>query len=266
MARVFIIGAGVAGCTAAYTLAENGVDVILIEKSDAIGGKARSYGCKAIDKCQNCGVCLTGGLWKRVLDNPRIKCKANFEIVDIKGCPGNFEVFAGSLIDPGDKISENNIDAIIVCTGFEVDTKHYSSHLHINISGSAGIITGDRLETMMQSRTDTVLFDTALLDTAPEGVAFIQCVSSRDINESGIYCSRVCCSYTTRIAKVIRSYYPECEIVFFYMELQNVAPGDYYSGLCELDIEFIKCRPVKVSGGKPAVIEYEDRSGGAYGQ
>jgi len=51
MARVLIVGAGVAGCTVAYTLAEHGALVTLLEKSDTIGGKVRTYGCKATDKC-----------------------------------------------------------------------------------------------------------------------------------------------------------------------------------------------------------------------
>ena len=41
--RVAIIGAGIAGCTAARTLIENGVnDVIILEATDRIGGRVRT--------------------------------------------------------------------------------------------------------------------------------------------------------------------------------------------------------------------------------
>jgi len=115
------------------------------------------------------------------------------------------------------------------------------------------------LEELMLGRTGSKLFESIPgFKTAPNSIAFIQCLGSRDDNEGGLYCSRVCCSYSTRAAKVIRSYYPECEIVFFYMELQNVEAGNYFAGLRELGVEFIKCRPLKISSGTPITIEYDD--------
>ena len=41
MAHVLVIGAGVSGCTAAYTLADRGVEVTLVEKANNIGGRVR---------------------------------------------------------------------------------------------------------------------------------------------------------------------------------------------------------------------------------
>jgi len=243
MAHVLVIGAGVAGCTVAYTLAERGVSVTLIEKAAQIGGKVRKYGCKATSKCQNCGVCLTVGLWDKV---------SNHENIDIRQGDGPSVLRTVPLSPLRD-------DAIVICTGFESQTLPggFSSHLHIN--NTTGIITGTQLEELMQSRTSTGIFEnTPNIKQTPKSIAFIQCVGSRDLNEGGLYCSRVCCSYSTRAAKVIRSYFPECKIVFFYMELQNVESGDYYKSLRELDVEFIKCRPLKVTGGTPVAVEYDD--------
>jgi len=148
----------------------------------------------------------------------------------------------------------DKIEAIVVSTGFDSQHDVFSAHLHIdNADGFDRIMTGSKLEELMLERTRTGMFE-----HAPKSVAFLQCTGSRDKNESGLYCSRVCCSYSTRAAKVIRSYYPECEIVFFYMELQNVESGDFYAGLQELGIEFIKSRPSKIIGGLPVIIEYDD--------
>ena len=250
MANVLVVGAGISGCTVAYTLAECGVKVSLLEKSGEIGGKVRKYGCKAVEKCQNCGVCLTVGLWDKVEGHD------NIEIIKEQG-------------GQGDRCF---VDAVVISTGFEnqVIPTGFSSHLHI--SGTVGIITGTQLEELMLGRTATGLFEGSdILERVPNSIAFIQCVGSRDLNEGGLYCSRVCCSYSTRAAKVIRRYYPECEIVFFYMELQSVEAGNYFAGLRELGMEFIKCRPLKISGGAPAsngdsgssvVIEYDDPTSG----
>ena len=238
MAHVLVIGAGVAGCTVAYTLAERGVDVTLVEKSPFIGGKVRLYGCKSVEnKCQNCGVCLTTNLWKSV---------ENHESIIIKHGGTSWE---------GEKR-----DATVICTGFDNLQNCFSSHLHFDCFGnSPGLITGTQLEELLLQRTRKELFENLPgITDIPKSVAFIQCAGSRDVNEGGMYCSKVCCSYSTRSAKVIRSYYPDCEIVFFYMELQNVEPGNFYAGLCDLGIKFIKCRPLKITGSSPLTVEYDD--------
>jgi len=246
--RVLVIGAGISGCTVAYTLANQGSEVILIESTGNIGGKVRSYGCKAIEKCQNCGVCLTVGLWNKVSAHQNINILTNTNVKDITGNPGDFAVI---IADSQTEQRLDGIDVIIISTGFESQTNGISSHLHIEDTN--GLITGTQLEELMLGRTRSGLFD-----KAPRSIAFIKCLGSRDQHEGGLYCSRVCCSYSTRSAKVIRSYYPDCEIVFFYMELQNVEAGDYYSGLREMGMEFIKCRPINVYGGTPATVEYDD--------
>jgi len=241
----------------ACALADQGVEVTLVEKMHAIGGRIRSYGCKVAPKCQNCGVCLTGGLWSKVIDHTGIRVFTDADIEDVTGAPGNFSV---RILDGSEKRTLEGIDAIVVSTGFDSQPGGLSAHLHIK--GSAGLITGTQLEELILSRTRSKLFE-----VAPNSVAFIQCLGSRDENEGGLYCSRVCCSYSTRTAKVIRSYCPECEIVFFYMELQNVESGDYFAGLRELGMEFIKCRPLKITGStsvttaggsSPVVVEYDD--------
>ncbi|MBW1991565.1 MAG: CoB--CoM heterodisulfide reductase iron-sulfur subunit A family protein, partial [Deltaproteobacteria bacterium] len=55
---------------------------------------------------------------------------------------------------------------------------------------------------------------------APFRVAFIQCVGSRDRQHP--YCSRVCCAYGLRLAKLIRHRHPEAELTTFYMDLQAI--------------------------------------------
>jgi len=268
LGHVLVIGAGVSGCTVAGTLADQGVEVTLVEKAHDIGGRVRSYGCKAVDKCQNCGVCLTGGLWDKVLNHQGISVFVDAVIEDITGIPGDFRV----RITCGDSSSIEartfeDINAVVVCTGFESQSSGLSAHLHIE--DVKGLITGTKLEELMLERTGTKLFESIPgfetshgISSAPSSIAFIQCLGSRDDNEGGLYCSRVCCSYSTRAAKVIRSYYPECEIVFFYMELQNVEAGNYFAGLRELGMEFIKCRPLKISSGTPITIEYDDPASG----
>ena len=251
MFQVLVIGGGLSGCTVARELAENGVNVTIVEKEGRIGGKVRSYGCKATDKCNNCGVCLSGGLWENVERNSNIEIISCASLADVTGGRGDF---SAAVKTPAGIRYINGISAIVVATGFEETPASYG---HLQIEGSRGIIRVLELEAIFKARSKDALFE-----RAPQNVAFIQCVGSRDKKDGAMYCSRVCCSYSTRAAKVIRQYYPDCAITFFYMELQAVSNGDYFLDLSEHDIEFVKCRPLKISGGEPATLEFEDPESG----
>jgi len=257
MARVLVVGAGITGFAAAYTLAECGVEVTIVEKTDTFGGKILSYGCKAEEECQNCGLCLTARLWSNVAKHKNIFRAYNSTISDISIKSGKYSIKfdEGSDAIHFNQTNFNNIDAIIICTGFDALAHSHFAHLHIDCT--AGLLTGKQIESLMLKRTPDKIFE-----EPPKSIAFIQCVGSRDQNESGNYCSKVCCSYSTRSARVIHSYYPDCEIVFFYMELQNVKGGDYYKELREQGIKFINCRPLKITGGSPVVIEYDNQAEG----
>ncbi len=247
MSHVLVIGAGLSGCTTATRLAQSGTKVTLVERESAVGGRVRTYGCKATDKCNNCGVCLAGGLWEKVEKNPLIDVILSSVVVDISGTAGDF---SATIKTPEGKRYVNGISSIVISTGFESLNTGISSHLQIE--GTKGLMTGSEMEQAIMERNQSAVFS-----APPKSVAFIQCFGSRDEKEEAMYCSRVCCAYSTRAAKVIKQYYPDCEIVFFYMELQSVANEDYFAGLKDLGIEFIKCRPLKISGGEPATIAYD---------
>jgi len=250
MSHTLVIGGGLSGCTVAAELAESGMKVTLLEKTGRIGGKVREYGCKSTDKCNNCGVCLVGGLWEKVEKNPNINIMCNSQLIDVTGAAGDFSVIVkhceGSFYI-------NGVSSVVVATGFE-ESPVLGGHLQLG--GTKGIVRGLELEAICKDRGKSALFR-----EAPKSVAFIQCVGSRDKREDSFYCSRVCCNYSTRAAKVIRHYYPDCEITFFYMELQAVSNGDYYRELLDKGIEFIKCRPLRVRGGDTVKVEFEDPSG-----
>lgn len=252
MSHVLVIGGGLSGCTVANELASGGVKVTIVERTARIGGKVRSYGCKSTVKCNNCGLCLCGGLWEKVEKNPFIEIINNSKLTDVTGKAGDFSVI---LKTPDGARYINGITSIVAATGFEESSAIGG---HLQIEGKQGIVRGLELEEIFRGRSKDALFE-----NAPESVAFIQCVGSRDKKEGSMYCSRVCCSYSTRAAKVIREYYPECHISFFYMELQPVSGGDYFLQLQDMEIEFVKCRPLKITAGEPVKVEFEDfESGG----
>jgi heterodisulfide reductase subunit A len=73
-------------------------------------------------------------------------------------------------------------------------------------------------------------------------LGFIQCVGSRDQDRP--YCSRVCCGYGLRLARLIRHRRPECEVTTFYMDLQNVGQDpDNFQEACGREINLIRSLP-----------------------
>ncbi|MFX1482452.1 MAG: FAD-dependent oxidoreductase [Promethearchaeota archaeon] len=97
---VLIIGAGVAGMTAAVELADSGVQVILVERLPTTGGNALDL-YKAFPT-DDCFYCFEGNRWRpgirkclyrsALVDQSNIKLKMHSEVEEISGTPGKFSV------------------------------------------------------------------------------------------------------------------------------------------------------------------------------
>lgn len=251
MKNVLIIGGGLAGCTVAQELSAAGLDSCIVEKNSSLGGKVRSYGCKADAKCNNCGLCAVGDLWQSVENNQKVKKFCNADVIDISKEDGKFK----ALIRTGDGLIEESFSELVVATGFESPEKTAGSGF--DSSAFPRVYTGNALERLMMERSADSLFP-----EAPQSVAFIMCYGSRNVKERASYCSQVCCAYSTRAAKVIKHYYPDAEVVMFYMDLQAVKPGNYAGELQEAGIKLERCRPVDISfDGDIPVVAFEDDGG-----
>ena len=97
---VLIIGAGVAGLTAAVELADSGIKAILVERQETVGGNALDL-YKAFPT-DDCFYCFEGNRWRpgirkcfyrsALTDQPNITLRMNSEVEDITGTPGKFAV------------------------------------------------------------------------------------------------------------------------------------------------------------------------------
>jgi heterodisulfide reductase subunit A-like polyferredoxin len=72
MSRFLIVGAGISGCSAAVQLAEDGHQVLLLDRASGAGGKITEYGCKATSACSLCGVCMAAARIRQALDRKEI--------------------------------------------------------------------------------------------------------------------------------------------------------------------------------------------------
>ncbi len=97
---VLVIGAGVAGMTAAVELADNDVKTILIDRKTTIGGNALEL-YKAFPT-DDCFYCFEGNRWRpgirkcfyrsAMIDQPNIDLKISTRVKGISGTPGTFLV------------------------------------------------------------------------------------------------------------------------------------------------------------------------------
>ena len=54
-----------------------------------------------------------------------------------------------------------------------------------------------------------------------QNIAFIQCVGSRDAKLNHLWCSRVCCGSSLRLARLIEARQTETAVTIFYIDIQN---------------------------------------------
>jgi len=87
---VLVVGAGIAGISAALTLAQHNRKVFVVEKSPCIGGKAARY--EDLYPTMECAACVLDGLLDTVLHHDRIDVFTLSEVQEVLGYFGNFQV------------------------------------------------------------------------------------------------------------------------------------------------------------------------------
>lgn len=194
--------------SAGLNLAQRGVEVTLIERDAALGGRARDLCCKAIKTCQLCGGCLYSECLDAVkASNLDIRLRTTVTRVERED-----GVFFVSLA------SENGaetlqVDALLLATGYDpVDAHTKGPYGHGILSA---VVTGEEMERRLRQEGQ------GAFDGLAGKVAFIQCVGSRDEHVGRGYCSQVCCRYALRLARLLKARRPEIEVAVFKMDIQT---------------------------------------------
>ena len=211
--KVLIVGAGIAGLTAALELGRRGVPSFVIEKGKSIGGHAATYACKAVEgRCQKCGACLAQDAIRKSLEMPEIGIsrETSLEALDREGK----EIVA--RLKTGEREISARFSALVLCHGFQPFDP--AKKPNFSYGRIPNLITGVDLEQMLKEKGD--VFRPS--DGKPvKDMAFVQCVGSRNPALGRPYCSQVCCGYALRMARQIKAKNPSTSITFFYMDVQT---------------------------------------------
>jgi len=148
------------------------------------------------------------------------------------------------------------VSAVIVATGFDAFDARQKGLL--GYGRYPNVLTGLDLERRFNAEGSISLPSNG---KAPQNVAFIQCVGSRDEYIGNGYCSQVCCKYAMRFARLLQYQNPEARVTIFYIDLQTAGKGfgEFYEK-CKGAIRFVHGVPVEVSEISPDELEvrYED--------
>ena len=173
-----VIGGGVAGMSAAISIADQGFPVRLVEKKDTLGGFVRNLGYIWQERQE--AVPALKNMIDRVQNHRNINVYLNSEVVEVDGFIGNYEV----VIDTKGKQKRDKVGVIVVATGAleYVPEGLYGYELYDNV------VTLTEFEILAKNKKLPKM----------SSIAFIQCVGSRGQDKT--YCSRICCNVTLKNA------------------------------------------------------------------
>ena len=220
-----VIGAGVAGMTAALCLADQGFRVHIVEKEPELGGMLRHL-YKLYPTMQDASEGLNR-IVNAVKSNKSIEVLTSTVLKQVKGFIGNFDV----TVQKGNaEAASFGVGTIIVATGAT----------NFEPVGMYGY--GEYDNVITQLRLEQLLKDGQL--ERPEKVVMIQCVGARE-ERSRTYCSRICCMNALKNAMLIKELYPDADVYILFRQLQTY--GKHYEEWRRMaqdkGIKFIKYMP-----------------------
>lgn len=199
-----VIGAGVAGLSAALNLANRGFDVKLVEREPEMGGLLR--GVHRLYPTGDDARAFIEAKVEAAKRHPNIEVFTGAEVRDVRGFVGNYEV----VVKQGERELGFSVGAIIVATGAQ----------ELKPVGMYGY-DGERVIAQGELEKLLVNWETGKLGTQstnlPKSVVMIQCVGARD--ETRPYCSRICCMTAVKNALLIKEADPRTQVYVLYRDM-----------------------------------------------
>jgi heterodisulfide reductase subunit A len=219
-----VIGGGLAGMTAALSIADEGYDVFLVEKTDELGGNLRLLHRTAEGPSPQR---LLNSLVKRVHSHERIALHYNTQVIGFDGHVGNFRTrldYAGDGDPPQCWEIEHGV-TVVATGGYEYKgtTFLYGEHPRV--------VTQLELERNLAEDVDSA--------RELKQVVMIQCVNPNGATMK--YCSRTCCTNTMKNASLIKQINPDCEVYVLYKDLITYGfREEYYTDARERGVIFLR--------------------------
>lgn len=232
--KVMIIGGGVTGLAAAVSLDLLGIDSIIIEKSSVLGGKVKEYS-KVFPDFRS-GKTIVKELIDKAQQSSRIRPIVSASVTSVERVNGTFSVIASNN-------NKYNVKAIILTCGFEVFDARLQEEYGYGVYPN--VVNSLELEALLGAEE----IKGGILPRPSDGkpanrMAIVFCVGSRSKRLGNPYCSRICCSYSTKQAIEIMEKIPDATVTCFYMDIRTYDRGfeEMYQYAQELGVKYVRGR------------------------
>jgi heterodisulfide reductase subunit A2 len=219
--RALVIGGGVAGMTAALSIADSGNDVVLVERSAELGGNLRHV--YYVAEGQN-PQRLLRDLVNRVRGHERVTVLTRSQVIEHTGSVGRFEALIRTT-------AAENIDThlkhgvTIVATGGQ----EWRGDIHL-LGRNRRVITESELEDRLAHRPEAM--------AEMEHIIMVQCVRSPG---SPDYCSRICCTSSLKNAIRLKLLNAKCRVTILYKDIITYGFREqYYTEARRRGVVFIR--------------------------
>ena len=238
-----VIGGGVAGMTAALTIADQGFHVHLVEKNDRLGGFAGNI---KFTLEGNSPSRLIRYLIERVTHHPKISVYLKSRLISHAGHLGAFH---GTVQKKGEPINIQ-YGAVIAATGgrpYEPDEYLYGQDERI----------------LTQVEFAKRLMEDPSWTRRLKRIVMIQCVGSRE--PDFLYCSRVCCAAAVKNSIKLKEMNPGAQIVVLYRDLRTFGFKElYYLKARQKGVLFFRYvpeeKPKVYDENGQLIVDFTDRS------
>jgi len=224
---VLVIGGGISGIKATLDLGQLGVETILIEQKDKLGGTFEKLG-STFPYDVNAQTSLNN--WSQILHSLRnVKIYLNTIVKSVERVNDGFKI----IVDT-DKASFI-VGAIIVATGFTpfdaMKISNYQYGKYKDVINSLELVQMFRNGQNLVKPSD---------ETPIRSVSFITCVGSRD-KKTNDYCSSFCCTYTVYLAKMIKQLDRKIDVTIMYMDMRTFSNYEaLYQEARSLGVKFLR--------------------------
>ena len=229
-----VIGGGLSGMASARSLARQGYETHIVEKSDRLGGQALNlYRTAKGEDVQKHLAEMAAEIQK----DPKIHVHLNSTLTQVDGFVGSFKT---TISAQGSTETLEHGVAVIATGGSPYKPTEY------------GYGTDPRIVTALDLDRRIMDHDPALKQL--NSAVFIQCVGSREPERP--YCSRVCCTHSVDNAIHLKETNPEMNVFVLYRDMRTYGERELlYKKARSLGVIFIRFaredKPtVKVENGR----------------
>ncbi|MGA1790949.1 MAG: FAD-dependent oxidoreductase [bacterium] len=214
-----VMGGGVAGMVSALSLADQGFDVHLVEKTGQLGGVARKIYYTTGERDFPSQL---RNMVDQVRQHPLIHLYMDSEVTGVNGFVGNFN---STILSKKREIALEH-GAVIVATGAEqLSTEEYL------YGKNQKVVTAHDLEHLIATKDQAVM--------NARNVVMIQCVGSRE--KGRMYCSRVCCNQSIKSALRLKEINPEANVYILYRDIRSYGfQEEFYQRARSKGVVFIR--------------------------